>query len=636
VALGIPKIPEKPFQLGLDLQGGAHLTYQAQVDTIPFADRAEAVEGVRDVIERRVNGFGVSEPNVQTAKVGEEYRINVELAGIQDINTAITMIGETPILEFQEQNTVPPRELTKEEEAQIVTENKEAQTKGKDVLKKLKNGEAFDALVSQYTEDESSKNNAGYIDFIPDGLTGFEAVYTWAKNNESGDISTELIESDAGYHILKRGGERQGEAQVSAQHILICYLGAQNCDNAIYTKQEAEAKAQEIFTQANAENFESLAVEFSTDPSVEINKGDLGTFGKGAMVPAFETAVFAAKVGEIVGPVESPFGYHVIYKTNEVVGVDYELWHIFFDKTTASDILPVQNPWMPTGLSGKQLERAEVVSDPTTGAVQVSLQFDSEGATLFEDITRRNIGKPIAIFLDGAAISIPNVNTVIPQGKAIITGNFTIKEAQELAQRLNTGALPVPIELVSQQSIGASLGAVSLAQSVKAGVVGILLIMVFMLFYYRLPGLVSIFSLSLYVALTLAVFKLVGVTLTLAGIAGFILSIGMAIDANVLIFERLKEELRQGRSLRGAIEEGFLRAWTSIRDGNVSTLITCALLVWFGSSFVQGFAITLIIGILVSMFSAITITRVLLRVLVPLFPEKGNSLFLGHTKKSGE
>lgn len=246
------------------------------------------------------------------------------------------------------------------------------------------------------------------------------------------------------------------------------------------------------------------------------------------------------------------------------------------------------------------------------------------------------MGEPIAIFLDGSPISVPTVQTEITDGRAIISGNFNIQEARLLSQRLNAGALPVPINLVSQQSVGATLGAETLAKSVKAGAVAIVLVMIFMLIYYRLPGLLSIISLSLYIALTLALFKIIGVTMTLAGIGGFVLSIGMAVDANVLIFERLKEELRGGKSLKAAVEEGFLRAWTSIRDGNISTLITCALLIWFGSSFVQGFAMTLAIGILISMFTAITITRLMLRFVVPWFGRRGNPLFRGFTQTDAD
>jgi preprotein translocase subunit SecD len=230
-------------------------------------------------------------------------------------------------------------------------------------------------------------------------------------------------------------------------------------------------------------------------------------------------------------------------------------------------------------------------------------------------------------------ISVPTVQQTITDGRAVISGSFDLAEARLLSQRLNAGALEVPIELILQQTIGASLGAESLARSLKAGIIALILVMIFMMIYYRLPGVLSVIALGLYLSVTLALFKLIGVTLTLAGIAGFILSIGLAVDANVLIFERLKEELKAGKSLKAAVEEGFLRAWTSIRDGNISTLITCALLIWFGSSFVQGFAVTLAIGILISIFSAITVTRTMLRFIVPWFEGKKMWAFLGANSK---
>ncbi len=629
--LGLPTIPEKNFNLGLDLQGGAHLVYQADVSNLTGEEKGPSVEGVRDVIERRINGIGVSEPVVQTTKVGEDYRIIIELPGVSDINEAIKMIGETPILEFKEQNDEPARELTAEESKDLDDYNTEAKKKIDDALQKLNSGSDFSSIANEYSEDEISKSNGGYMNFV--GTTSYyPELYSWAKDVNEGAVSTNLIESYEGYNILKRGAQRDGEKQVSASHILICYLGAQGCDSPDYTKKEALAKAQEIYDAANADNFADLAAENSTDFSNKDNGGALGSFGRGMMVPEFEEAVFNANVGQIVGPVETDFGYHVIYKTDETTSKEYELWRVLVRTKKETDILPPTDAWKNTGLSGKQLDRSEVVSDPQTGAVQVSLAFNGEGKDLFKDITTRNVGKPVAIFLDGEPISIPNVNEPITDGRAVISGSFNLQDARVLSQRLNAGALPVPIELIAQQSVGATLGAKSLSTSLKAGIVGVLLVMLFMLLYYRLPGILSVISLTLYIAVTLAVFKLIGVTLTLAGIAGFILSIGMAVDANVLIFERLKEELKEGKSLKAAVEEGFLRAWTSIRDGNISTLITCVLLIWFGSSFVQGFAVTLAIGILLSMFSAITVTRVMLRFVVPWFDEHANWMFLGSKK----
>lgn len=630
--IGIPEI-QKDFKLGLDLQGGAHLIYRANVTGIPLVDRAAAVEGVRDAIERRVNGAGIGEANIQTSRVGEDYRLNVELPGIEDVNEAITMIGETPILEFREPNDEPARELTEEEREQLIAQNIDAKNRADESLAALQSGTSFEDAVKEFSSDELTKNNDGRIGFLPKGIEEFSALYDWAASANEGDVSDTVIESDVSFHVLKRGAEQDGEEQVEASHILVCYLGAQGCHTDL-SKEAAQAEAQRLFEEANASNFAALAEEFSTDLSNSADGGALGSFPRGVMIPAFEEAVFSANVGEIIGPVETAFGYHVIYKTGEEQSKEYELFHIAQPKLLKEDIVPPTSDWKLTELSGKQLERAEVVTDYNTGALQISLQFDSEGAQLFEDITRRNIGSQVAIFLDGQPISIPTVNQAIAGGQAVITGSFTLTEAKLLAQRLNTGALPVPIDLISQQAVGASLGAESLNKSLTAGMIAIVVVMIFMVLYYRLPGILSVISLSLYIALTLALFKFIGVTLTLAGIAGLVLSIGMAVDANVLIFERLKEELRDGKSLKVAIEEGFLRAWTSIRDGNVSTLITCGLLIWFGSSFVQGFALTLAIGILVSMFSAITVSRALLRFIAPWFPRYANKLFLGAKKGS--
>ena len=242
----------------------------------------------------------------------------------------------------------------------------------------------------------------------------------------------------------------------------------------------------------------------------------------------------------------------------------------------------------------------------------VSLEFSDEGGTIFAKLTKDNIGKTIGIYLDGAPITTPVVREEILSGKAQITGNFSPDEAKTLVGRLNAGALPVPIELISTQNVGASLGQEALGQNVRAGVIGFLMVVIFLIVWYRLPGLLATISLAIYVVLMLALFKLIGVTLSAAGIAGFILTIGMAVDANILIFERIKEELSAGRTLEDAIREGFWRAWESIRDSNLSTIITAVILFWFGTSLIRGFALTLAIGVLASMFTAITVTRTIL------------------------
>lgn len=460
----LPLVKDIPFSLGLDLQGGTHLVYKADVKNIPEKDRAGALEAARDVIERRVNAFGVSEPLVQVNQgAGGEYRIIAELAGVKDVKEAIKLIGETPILEFKE----------------------------------------------------------------------------------------------------------QGEVKI----------------------------------QTNASSSAS---------------------------------------------------------------------------TTAAAL----QDWKNTELTGKYLKRATLQFNPNDGSPEVSLEFNAEGAKMFEDITSRNVGKPVAIFLDGYPISVPTVNEKITGGAANISGHFNVEEAKLLVKRLNSGALPVPISLISQQTVEASLGSKSIDNSLKAGLIGLLLVSIFMILYYRLPGVLSVLSLIVYGLTVLAIFKalpvwlslilvvvMIGlifytfselkifngtlavlfvvigvllffyaqqaVTLSLSGVAGFILSIGIAVDANILIFARTREELKQGKSVSQAIDSGFKRAWPSIRDGNVSTLITCLILMFFGTSSVKGFGTTLFIGIAVSLFSAIVITHTLFVLILGDWLEKRTWL-LGVKRASAE
>lgn len=392
----------RAFRLGLDLLGGTELIYEADLSGINYGERDEALQGVRDVIERRANALGVAEPVVQVVRTGTADRILVQLAGIQDVRIAIQMIGETPILEFKEQ--APPQEV---------------QIQGDEI-------------------------------------------------------------------------QAEGEGEIDIQNI---------------------------------------------------------------------------QIGEI---------------------------------------------WKNTALSGKHLKSARVEFDPNTGQPNIAIDFNKDGEDLFGDLTAANVGKPIAIFLDGGVISAPTVQQEIRGGGAIITGSFSIEEAKLLARRLNAGALPVPIALISQQTVGATLGQISLEQSLKAALIGFLLVALFMILYYRISGLLAILALLIYASIVLALFKLIPVTLTLAGIAGFILSVGIAVDANVLIFERLKEELRGGRSFSSAVVESFKRAWTSIRDANITTMIAALVLFWFSTSVIKGFALTLGLGVLLSMFSALLVTRTLL------------------------
>lgn len=266
-----------------------------------------------------------------------------------------------------------------------------------------------------------------------------------------------------------------------------------------------------------------------------------------------------------------------------------------------------------TNLTGRYVSGAQLTFDPTTQAPQVAISFNDEGGKIFEELTGANVGKPLAIFLDNQLIEMPTVESKIAGGKAQITGKFTIDQAKTLVERFNAGALPAPISLIDQQTVSAGLGSNSLNKMLFAGAIGTLLVMIFMIIYYGYLGIFASLALLIYISLTLGIFKIVPVTMSLAGLAGFILTIGMAVDANILIFERIKEELKRGITRAAALHEGFRQAWPSIRDSNTSTIITAVILYFFTSSFVRGFALTLLIGVIVSLFSAITTTRLLLK-----------------------
>jgi len=433
IGASFPHFWNMPFRLGLDLQGGTHLVYEADLSSIDKADRSKKMEELRDIIERRVNIYGVSEPVVQ---IQGENRLIVELAGVKDVKEAIKMIGETPYLEFREK-------------------------------------------FSPSEQDEAIKN-------IP-------------------------------------------EEQISS-----------------------------IMEQAKQSSGREITKE------------------------------------EILNIIKESF-----FKTTE--------------------------------LTGEYLKSAEVVMEQSANKIEISLQFTADGAKIFEQITERNVGKPLAIYLDGMSIVdtngdghinnndlyAPVVQGKISGGKAVITGDLDLKKAKQIAQRLNSGALPVKIgEPISQSTVGPTLGSVSLNKSLVAGICGFLAIAIFLMLYYRLPGFLATLALFVYVVVIMASLKLMSATMTLAGIAGFILSLGMAVDANVLIFSRFREELKLGKSFGIALEEGFRRSWPSVRDGNLTVIIVAVILFFFGTSFVKGFSLTLIIGNIVSVFSANFITSYLMRAFV--------------------
>jgi len=487
---------------GLDLQGGIHLEYLADVKDIADDKKTEALDAAVAVIERRVNAFGVGEPLVQLSRSGDENRIIVELPGVKDIEEAKQLIKETPFLEF--------RELAGEEAQKEIDEyNAQSLDAASKILDNAKNGSDFAELAKTWSQDPGSKDKGGEYDF-----------------------------QKKGYYV---------------------------------------------------EAFDAVVFD--------------SKFQKGSVWPEL---------------VETPFGWHIIKKIDERgEGDDHEvkIAHILFPKYNLADF--PQKQFKATGLSGKNLKDAFVdYQSQGLGSPQIGLRFDDEGAKLFADITQRNIGKPVAIFLDQQIISQPTVQSEILNGQAVITGDFSLPEANALVKRFNEGALPVPISLVSQQSIDASLGKTALDMSVQAGIIGLAAVAVFMVFFYRFLGLIAVVALLLYSAMLLALFKLSGLTpfpmtLTLSGIAGFILSIGIAVDANVLIFERTREEFSFGKSMRTSLREGFRRAWPSIRDGHLSTIITTLVLMGIGTGFVKGFAITLALGVLLSLFTAVILVRIM-------------------------
>lgn len=274
------------------------------------------------------------------------------------------------------------------------------------------------------------------------------------------------------------------------------------------------------------------------------------------------------------------------------------------------------NLFIDTGLTGRVLQRASIQFNQNQGMANtpmIALQFNQEGAQLFAKITRENVGSVLGIFLDNQLIEAPYIKEEIPNGQAVITGNFTPDQAKQIVRDLNYGALPMPITLISTESIGATLGDTAVNSSVKAGLIAFIVVALFLIIWYRLRGSVAALALAIYTIINLALFKLIPVTLTAAGIAGFILSIGMAVDANILIFERTKEELKRGKGKYEALKEGFHRAWTSIRDSNLSSIITAIILYYFASTpVIKGFALVFLIGVLVSMFSAVTASRTIL------------------------
>lgn len=627
-SISLPRVPDAPLTLGLDLQGGVHLTYTAEMSSIPEEDRTAALEGVRDVIERRVNAFGVGEPIVQ-ATSSNGYRVIVDLPGVTNASDAVAEIGETPVLEFKVPKESVSADPTEEQLAEIDAAQEVEREAALAVLDETLARDAdFSVLAKQYSLDEATKNTNGYVGYISseDPEYGGLADRIASDRLRTGVIDG-LYEGTSRMHIVKYLGSRN-EAEVQASHILICFMGAKGCEG-VTSRDEARTLAEKVKNEVTHANFAELAGQYSVDPGSAGAGGDLGWLKEGETVEVFDGTLFALADGEISEVVESEFGYHIIYRVDSRTVKAYEIAHIEMPWTTVSDVVDV-DPWENTALSGRHIKSAAVAVDQLSGKPYVALEFNDEGGQLFEELTAAYVGEVIGIFLDGEPITTPVVNQVIYKGTpASITGDFTTTAAKLLSQRLTAGALPVPISLDAQQTIGPALGLASLELSVQAAIAGFLLIAAFMIAYYRLPGVFATVALAMYAGLNLMLYKVFGVTLTLAGIAGLVLSMGIAVDANVLVYERLKEELRSGRDLPSALEEAYRRAWPSIRDGNFTTLIATLVLYFMSSGFIRGFALTLTIGVLLSMFTALTVTRGMLRLVAQRKGLRKKIFFLG-------
>lgn len=668
-------LKDQHVHLGLDLQGGAELDYKIDLRKVPLEDQASIIEGVKEVINKRVNSLGVSEPMIFVSEIAGESHIVVDLAGV-NVDEAKATIGKTIQLEFKERKTeIDPNE------------KQEIEKQANDVLQKI-TADNF-AVIGQ-EEEQANPERVTYTEFndfvYADRIN--EAIETKLASMQPGQVYSGTIETSGdqtlsatgelieitGLNIIKLNEKESEERteyedkKVNVSHILVAYQGAMRADESITRSQEeAETLAGEILAEIEGgKDFTEKAKEFNDDATAKEVGGVLITpAGEGTYTPKFEEAALAMEEKGELKMVETEFGYHII-QAGTIVGGEEKTENINKYKYEQIFFSTIPSEWQDTGLTGEHFVHADVAFNQLYEPY-VSIQFNDEGAEMFADITERNISKPLAIFVGGELISAPNVNTKISGGQAIIEGNFSIDEATELARDLNTGAIPAPIVLSGQYTIGAELGADALNKSLWAGVIGLIILAIYMTIYYRLQGVIAVVALSIYAVIllfliqsqlntilaiiiavsmfvylmmrilnskdnsweklitsVLAVFALFfivyllanPIVLTLAGVAGVILSIGMAVDANVLIFERIKEEIRDGRPLGSAIDIGFDRAWQSIRDSNFSSLITCAILFYFGSSIIQGFAFNLAAGILVSMFTAITITKAFLKPLV--------------------
>lgn len=590
--------------LGLDLQGGSHLVYQASARDPntgePVPPTKEQMDALQRNIERRVNTSGLGEPNIQV--LGSD-RLLVQLPGVRDLERAKAIVGQTARLEFKHRMVNVPRPLP-DVNSQIVSVTLEA----------------LPELTPTATPTPSATTTPGATPEAT-GTPTPEATATPTPSPTATPTATPT--STPTPEATGTSAEQAGAGTPTP--------GASPTPGPSPTPVPPPVVMLEL-TDQGAQRMAAVLQEinesFRPVPGTGViyaDRVEVALEGKGSR--KFES-IFVQRV-------EGTNKFYIVLPTSVASTVE-EARNVLGDqvKVTLTHIKGKVDE--DIGLTGDDLARAYPGQHATTGRPIVNIEFTPRGARIFGEITGQIAGKPdqIAIFLDEQELIAPVARQAITGGTAYIEGgaDFTVERVRDIALLLEAGRLPIPITLVQERDVDATLGADSLAKSVVAGLVGLGIVFLFMTLYYRVPGLVAAVALVIYAAVNLAIFKILPVTLTLAGAAGVILSIGMAVDGNILIFERMKEELRLGRTLLSAINIGFDRAWPAIRDGNVTALISAGILFWFadqlGTTIVQGFAATLAIGVMLSMFSAITVSRPFLQILATSRLGKRLGLFI--------
>ena len=579
------------LSLGLDLQGGIHLVYEADLkdeNGLRIPPSPDQMQGLLRTIERRINSGGLGEPIVQI--LGDD-RLLIQLPGISDPGRAKSLIGETARLEFKHRTLAVPRDLPGLTDAFVSARLGTLAQPAEDQL-----GPLFRPGTSTVAIELLPGKFAPVTTTLP-SITDFLATTTQPSADRLLGATSTATSTAAAFTPPALLIEFEPGAVAEFETVIGRMLDSIT----------ASVEATRVYPDILTIGLEGETAQLTNIPILPLLALPDGTIFPASSEPLIQrvgdTNQFIIDLSATFQDYESAlfeFGESPTLVFGEVLGVLDE------------DI----------GLTGDDLARAYPGQHQSSNLPIINIEFDGEGTRKFAEITTQIAGTPeqITILLDGEELISPVVNQPITGGVAFIEGrDFTFERVQDIALLLEGGRLPVPIALIQERDIDAILGADSLAKSVAAGLVGLGLVLLFMVLYYRAAGVVAAVALMIYATLVLSIFKLIPITLTLSGVAAAILSIGMAVDANILIFERMKEELRAGRTLLSSINIGFNRAWPAIRDSNVSTLITCAILFWFadtlGATIVQGFAVTLALGVGISMFSAITVSRTLLRVL---------------------